>query len=287
MATEQEIRHLKELAYDMRTKLLTLCGTYGGILHIGGDLSMTDLMIALYNYGMNVDGNDIASPSRDRFVLSKGHGAMAMYTAMSYKGFFDYGYMAETYGKLDSAFGMHPCKVHLPGVETSSGSLGQGLAIAVGMAISAKQKKQNHRVFCFVGDGESCEGEIWEAVMTAHARELNNLVVILDRNKQMMTSFSEETMKLDPYAPKWAAFGWDVTEIDGHDMKQITEALDGLKKPGESENPQVVIANTIKGKGVSFMERNIGWHAGMLSKEDMEKALSDVNAAWEKEGGAN
>jgi transketolase len=287
MATQQEILRLKELAFEMRTKLLTLCGTYGGILHIGGDLSMTDLMIALYNYGMNVDGSDISSPTRDRFVLSKGHGAMAMYTAMSFKGFFDYDHMAETYGKLDSAFGMHPCKVQLPGVETSSGSLGQGLAIAAGMAISAKQKKQGHRVFCFVGDGESCEGEIWEAVMTAHAKELNNLIVILDRNKQMMTSFSEDTMQLDPYPPKWAAFGWDVTEIDGHDMKQITDALDGLKSPGESKNPQVIIANTVKGKGVSFMERNIGWHAGMLSKEDMEKALADVKAAWETERGAN
>jgi transketolase len=287
MASQQEIMHLKELAFDMRTKLLTLCGTYGGILHIGGDLSMTDLMIALYNYAMNVDGKDIQSPTRDRFVLSKGHGAMAMYTAMSYKGFFDYGHMAETYGKLDSAFGMHPCKVQLPGVETSSGSLGQGLSIAVGMALSAKQRGEKHRVFCYVGDGESCEGQIWEAVMTAHAKDLNNLIVVLDRNKQLMTSFSEETMKLDPYPDKWIAFGWDVQEIDGHNMAEICKALDNLKKPGASEKPQAIIANTVKGKGVSFMERNIGWHAGMLNKDDMEKALAEVKDAWDKERSVN
>ena len=287
MATHQEIMHLKELAYDMRMKLLTLCGSYGGILHIGGDLSMTEMILALYNYGMNVDGNDIMAPDRDRFVLSKGHGAMAMYTAMSYKGFFDYDYMKDTYGQLDSAFGMHPCKVQLPGVETSSGSLGQGLSIATGMAISAKRKGEKHRVFCFVGDGESCEGQIWEAVMTAHAQKLNNLVVVLDRNKQLMTTMSEEMMMLDPYPDKWAAFGWDVTEINGHDFAEICDALDNLKKPGESDNPQVIIANTVKGKGVSFMERNIGWHAGMLSKEDLETALADVQAAWDKEREGN
>ncbi|MDR1205559.1 MAG: transketolase [Peptococcaceae bacterium] len=286
MATQQEIYHLKELAHDMRVKLLTLCGTYGGVLHIGGDLSMTDLMIAIYNYGLNVDSSDIALPTRDRFVLSKGHGAMAMYTAMSYKGFFNYDDIVKTYGKLDSAYGMHPCKVRLPGVETSSGSLGHGLSIAVGMAISAKQKKQNHRVFCYMGDGETCEGSIWEAAMAAHAKDLGNLIGVIDRNKQMMTSFSEESMKMDPYPDKWKAFGWDVTEIDGHNMEEIVNALDHLKKPNETDKPQAIVANTVKGKGVSFMERNIGWHAGMLSEEDMNKALKDVNDAWDKERGA-
>jgi transketolase len=172
-------------------------------------------------------------------------------------------------------------------VETSSGSLGQGLSIAVGMALSARQKGEQHRVFCLVGDGESCEGQIWEAVMTARAKELNNLIVILDRNEQFMTSFSEDTMKLNPYSDKWAAFGWDIQEIDGHSMSEICTALDNLKKPGESDLPQAIIAHTIKGKGVSFMERAIGWHAGMLNKEDMEKALSEINAAWNLERSAN
>ena len=139
-------------------KLLELCGSYAGSVHIGGDLSMTDMLIALYHHAMNVDPKDIKLPTRDRFVLSKGHGAIAMYAAMAMRGFFDWDEIVRTYGKLDSAYGMHPCKVHLPGVECSSGSLGHGMPMAVGMAISAKQKKEEHRVFCIVGDmgGRHC-----------------------------------------------------------------------------------------------------------------------------------
>ena len=138
MADKQEVLRLENLAYEMRTKLINLCGVYEGSVHIGGDLSMTDLLIGLFHHGLNVDPNNIQNPARDRFILSKGHGAVCMYIAMALRGFFDYDHIVETYGKLDSAYGMHPCKVQLPGVECSSGSLGQGLAMAVGMAISAK-----------------------------------------------------------------------------------------------------------------------------------------------------
>lgn len=285
MADKQEVARLKELAYEMRKKLLTLCGTYGGSVHIGGDLSMTDLLIGLFHYGMNVDPNDIKMPTRDRFILSKGHGAVCMYIAMAMRGFFNFDDILCTYGQLNSAYGMHPCKVHLPGVEASSGSLGHGLGLATGLALSAKQKGEKHRVFCMMGDGETCEGSIWEAAMTAHAYKLGNLVGIVDRNKQMMTSFSEESILLEPYPDKWRAFGWDVVELDGHDMEQIVDALDHLPKT-DSNKPTALICNTIKGKGVSFMERDIGWHAGSLSKEDMEKALADVEAAWAIERGA-
>lgn len=285
MADKQEVARLKELAYEMRKKLLTLCGTYGGSVHIGGDLSMTDLLIGLFHYGMNVDPNDIKMPTRDRFILSKGHGAVCMYIAMAMRGFFNFDDILCTYGQLNSAYGMHPCKVHLPGVEASSGSLGHGLGLATGLALSAKQKGEKHRVFCMMGDGETCEGSIWEAAMTAHAYKLGNLVGIVDRNKQMMTSFSEESIMLEPYPDKWKAFGWDVVELDGHDMEQIVNALDHLPKT-DSNKPTALICNTIKGKGVSFMERDIGWHAGSLSKEDMEKALADVEAAWAIERGA-
>jgi len=281
MADPKEVRRLQELAYEMRKKLLYLCGNYDGIVHIGGDLSMTDLLIGLYHHGMKVDPKDIHSLTRDRFLLSKGHGAVCMYIAMSLRGYFNYDEIVKTYGKLDSAYGMHPCKIQLPGVECSSGSLGQGLAMAVGMAFSAKQRKEGHRVFCMMGDGETCEGEIWEAANTASSYGLGNLVGVIDRNKQMMTSFDGDSMRLEPYPDKWMAFNWNVMQIDGHDMAQIIDALDNLP-PVTAKNPTAIICSTTKGKGVSFMERNIGWHAGALSKEDMDKAVAELDAAWAK-----
>ncbi|MGD9119019.1 MAG: transketolase [Dehalococcoidia bacterium] len=282
MADPKEVKRLQELAFDMRKKLLNLCGSYDGIVHIGGDLSMTDLLIGLYHHGMKVDPADIKSPTRDRFLLSKGHGAVCMYIAMSLRGYFNYDEIIETYGKLDSAYGMHPCKIQLPGVECSTGSLGQGLAIAVGLAFSARQKGETHRVFCMMGDGETCEGEVWEAANTAGSYKLGNLVGIVDRNKQLMTSLDGEQMHLEPYADKWRAFNWNVVELDGHDMEQIIDALDNLP-PVTNDKPTVLIASTVKGKGVSFMERNVGWHAGALSVADMEKAIDDVEEAFLKE----
>lgn len=282
MADPKEVKRLRELAFEMRKKLINLCGCYDGIVHIGGDLSMTDLLIGLYHHGLNVDPKGIKAPDRDRFLLSKGHGAVCMYIAMSLRGYFDYDEIIDTYGKLDSAYGMHPCKLQLPGVECSSGSLGQGLAMAVGMAFSAKQKKETHRVFCMMGDGETCEGEVWEAANTASSYKLGNLIGIVDRNKQLMTSFDTEYMHLEPYADKWRSFNWNVVEMDGHDMGQIVDALDNLP-PVSTEKPTMLIGHTIKGKGVSFMEKNIGWHAGALSAEDTQKALADIEADFAKE----
>jgi transketolase len=278
MADQAEVRRLQDLACEMRKKLLNLCGNYDGVVHIGGDLSMTDLLIGLFHHGLRVNPKDIHDPKRDRFLLSKGHGAVCMYIAMSLRGFFDYDEIVRTYGKLDSAYGMHPCKIGLPGVECSSGSLGQGLAMAVGMAFSAKQKKQTHRVVCMMGDGETCEGEIWEAANTAGSYKLGNLIGLVDRNKQLMTSFDNQYMNLEPYADKWRAFNWNVVEIDGHNMGQIIDALDNLP-PITNLKPTAIIASTVKGKGVSFMEKNLGWHAGALSKEDMEKAIAEIDDA--------
>ena len=286
MADPKEVRRLQTLAYEMRKKLINLCGSYDGVVHIGGDLSMTDLLIGLYHHGMNVDPKDIHSPTRDRFLLSKGHGAVCMYIAMSLRGFFDYDEILATYGKLDSKYGMHVCKVFLPGAECSSGSLGQGLAVAVGMAFSARQKKQSHRVFCMMGDGETCEGEIWEAANTAGSYKLGSLIGVVDKNNQLMSSFAGDAMSFEHYSDRWKAFGWDVVEIDGHDMNQIVDTLDSL--PAVTHNkPTVIIANTIKGKGVSFMEKVIGWHAGSLSKEDMDKAIADVEATYARERSAS
>ncbi|MFV0375058.1 transketolase [Microbacterium sp.] len=276
------VAELEELAFELRTKLLQLCGTYEGAVHIGGDLSAADIFTALYSYGMRVDPGDLANPERDRFVLSKGHAAVCMYIAMAIRGFFSYEGIVETYGQLDSAYGMHPCKVQLPGVECSTGSLGHGLPLAVGMALGARYRGEDHRVFCLVGDGETGEGSVWEAVMAARSNGLGNLVAVIDRNRQLMTSFAEERVVFEPYPDKWRAFGWNVIEVDGHDMGELVAAIDALPDPG-SDRPTVIIADTIKGKGVDFMERNLAWHAGSLGAADLERALEALESTRGKE----
>jgi len=286
MAIPERPRHdvaeLEDLAYELRRKLLLLCGTYEGAVHIGGDLSAADIFTALYHYGLRVDPTDITNPERDRFVLSKGHAAVCMYITMSMRGFFSYEGIVDTYGQLDSAYGMHPCKVQLPGVECSTGSLGHGLPLAVGMAMSARGRGEDHRVFCLLGDGETGEGSVWEAAQIARSNELGNLVAVVDRNRQLMTSFAEERVVFEPYPDKWAAFGWNVVQVDGHDMASLVQAIDGLPAP-DSRRPTVIIAETIKGKGVDFMERNLAWHAGSLGKDDLERALAALDAGREKE----
>ena len=283
MANPKTVKRLKDLAYQQRVRLITLCGAYNGPVHIGGDMSMTDMLIALYHYGMNVDPNDIAMPTRDRFVLSKGHAAVCMYIAMSLRGFFDFDEILATYNKIDTHFGMHPCKVHLPGVESSAGSLGQGLPIAIGMALSARAKHEKHRIFCMMGDGETCEGSIWEAAMYAGSMGLGNLIGIVDRNHQFMTRYSDrDFMKLEPYADKWRAFGWNVIEIDGHDMNAIVDTIDALPAY-DSDKPTMIICDTIKGKGVSFMEGQLSWHSGNMNAEQTARALQDLKEAHEKD----
>ena len=282
MADPEIVKKLKELAYRQRVSLIELCGAYEGPVHIGGDLSMTDVLVALYHYGMNVDPKNIAMPDRDRFILSKGHAAVCMYIAMAMRGFFDQKEIVDTYGQLDSAYGMHPCKVRLPGVEASSGSLGHGLSLACGMALMARQRKEGYRIFCMMGDGETCEGSVWEAAMLAGSYKLGNLVGIVDRNHQFMTTYSEKDfINLEPYADKWRAFGWNVLAIDGHDMAQIIDAIDALPASG-SDKPTLILAETIKGKGVSFMERNVNWHAGKLSEENMREVLAGMAEAHER-----
>jgi transketolase len=272
------VEELEDLAHELRAKLLRLCGTYEGAVHIGGDLSVSDILTVLFQYGLRVDPSDIVNPTRDRFVLSKGHAAVCMYIAMSQRGFLDYDDIVATYGQLDSAYGMHPCKVQLPGVECSTGSLGHGLPLAVGMALAARGRGESHRVFCLLGDGETGEGSVWEALMAARSNALGNLVAFVDRNRQLMTSFAEERVVFEPYADKWRAFDWNVIEVDGHDMTQLVGAVDGLPAPANGR-PTVVICETVKGKGVDFMERNLAWHAGSLGREDLERALVALAAA--------
>lgn len=283
MAEKTEVLRLRDLAWQARVNLCKLCGSYGGNIHMGGDMSMMDVLTCLFHHTMKVGPELEEDPKRDRFILSKGHGAACMYIVMALKGFFSYEEICETYGQAGSKFGQHPCKTHLPMLDVSTGSLGHGLAIAAGLAASAKQRGQNHRVFCMMGDGETCEGSVWEAAMTARAQKLGNLVAVVDRNRQLMTSFSEKSICMDPYTDKWKAFGWNVVEIeDGNDMEQVTDALDSLEN-ADAQIPTVVIANTVKGKGISFMERQIKWHAGSLNEKDLETALAELDAAREQQ----
>lgn len=282
MADKKEVARLQELAYQMRVNLVKLCGSYAGNIHMGGDMSMSDVLTCLFHHTMNIDPKDIKMPTRDRFILSKGHGAVCMYITMALRGFFDYDEIVRTYGKLDSAFGQHPCKVQLPGVETSTGSLGHGLPICVGMAAAARARGEKHRVFCMMGDGETCEGSVWEAAINGHALGLGNLVAIVDRNKQLMTSFSEDSVKLEPYADKWRAFGWNVVEINGNDMNEVVDAFDNLPA-SDSKVPTMIVANTVKGARISFMEKQIKWHCGSLNEKDLQTALDDLKAAYERE----
>ncbi|MGI6669001.1 MAG: transketolase [Acetivibrionales bacterium] len=282
MADKQEVLRLKELAYQLKVNLCKLCGSYSGNIHMGGALSMADVVTCLFYHTMNIDPANVKKPDRDRFILSKGHGAACIYVAMAMRGFCDYDEIVRTYGKLDSAFGQHPCREHLPGIEASTGSLGHGLPICTGMAAAARARGEKHRVFCLMGDGETCEGSVWEAAMNARALKLGNLIGIVDRNKQFMISYSEESVVLEPYADKWRAFGWNVVEINGNNMSEVVDAFDNLPAP-DSNVPTVIVANTVKGKGVSFMEKQIKWHVGSLNERDLEKALEDLRTAYERE----
>jgi transketolase len=277
----RSVAELEDLSFELRQKLLLLCGTYEGAVHIGGDLSAADIFTVLFEYGLQVDPSDLRNPRRDRFVLSKGHAAVCMYIAMAIRGFFSYDEIVQTYGQLDSAYGMHPCKVQLPGVEASTGSLGHGLPLAVGMALSARGRGESHRVVTLLGDGETGEGSVWEAAMAARSNRLGNLVAFVDRNRQLMTSFAEERVMFEPYPDKWRAFGWNVIQADGHDMADLVRAVDALP-PTDSDTPTVVIAETVKGKGVDFMEHNLAWHAGSLSPADLDRALAALSATYER-----
>ncbi len=279
MERQALIKELKLLAVEQRRRLIALSESYSGNIHLGGDMSMSDMLIALYHYGMNLSVENISSPDRDRFVLSKGHAAVSMYIAMSLKGFMDFEEIKRTYGQLDSAYGMHPCKVRLSSLECSSGSLGQGLSMAIGMALMARRRNHGARVFCMMGDGETCEGSVWEAAMYAGSAKLNNLIALVDRNRQMMTSYTDvpgANMNLEPYADKWRAFGWHVIVVeDGNDMEQLIDALDAMKAY-EGNQPTAIIFNTVKGHGISYMERVLSWHSGSVTHEQAAVAFEEL-----------
>lgn len=243
--------------------------------HPGGSLSIADVMTYLYFEKMNIDPKNPDMAERDRFVLSKGHAAPALYSALANRGFFDVE-LLKTLRRVDSILQGHPDKQHIPGVDMSSGSLGQGISVATGMALSAKHFGDTYRVYTIVGDGESEEGQVWEAAMFASAKKLNNLTAFVDVNGLQIDGSVEEVNNPLPLDEKFAAFGWNVIVINGHDMEAIDEAVNAAEKV--TDRPTAIIMKTVKGKGVSFMENQVSWHGSAPNDEQYDAAMKELNA---------
>ena len=247
--------------------------------HIGGSLSAMDILTELYFEQLRVDPERPQAPERDRFVMSKGHCTPALYSILALRGYFPEKQL-ELFRSIEGHMSGHPDMVHVPGVDMSTGSLGQGLSAAVGMAIAGKMDSAAYRVYALMGDGEIEEGQIWEAAMSAAKYKLDNLCGIVDVNGLQIDGRTADVMLSEPLDAKFAAFGWNVIKADGHDFGSLRAALAAAK--AEKDRPSVILAKTVKGKGVSFMENDPGWHGKAPNAEQYEQAMAELNAAVEK-----
>ena len=272
-----DINSLKKKAIAIRRDILTMLEKAGSG-HTGGSLSMVEILIHLYYQRMNIDCDDYKCGMRDKFVLSKGHGCPALYAVLADKGFFPREELW-TLRKIGSRLQGHP-QLGLPGLEISSGSLGQGLSTAIGMALADRMDGRKARVYCLMGDGETNEGQVWEAAMTAAHYKMDTLCAIIDNNRLQIDGWCCDVMDMGSYREKWEAFGWHVVEADGHDLADLARAFDETEKI--KGKPQMVIAHTVKGKGISFIENKVGWHGIAPKKAELEKALLELDNA-EKE----
>lgn len=261
-------KHAKEVRREI-VKMLTEAGSG----HTGGSLSAADIVAALYFYKMSHRPQEPEWKERDRFVLSKGHAAPVLYAVLALTGYFDRE-LLKTLRRIDSPLQGHPSSKMLKGVEISTGSLGQGLSIANGMAMGLRMDGLGSRVYCLLGDGELQEGQVWEAAMTAVHYGIDNLCAIVDNNGLQIDGFCCDVMKIEPITEKWRAFGWHVMDIDGHAMEQIVDALDEAERV--KGKPSVIVARTVKGKGVSFFEGKAEYHGIAPSKEERDKALEEL-----------
>lgn len=263
------IPELKEKARLLRRHIIIMTGAAGSG-HPGGSLSAADIVAALYFRVMRHDPKDPKWPDRDRFVLSKGHACPVLYAALAEAGYFPKEWLL-TLRKLGSPLQGHPHYWSVPGIEASTGALGQGPSIGNGMALAGRLDEKDYRVYVLIGDGECDEGQIWEAAMSAAHYKLDNVTAILDHNGLQIDGPNVEIMNIEPIAEKWRAFGWHVVEVDGHDFAQILAAFDEAK--ATKGQPTIIIAHTIKGKGVSFMENEVDWHGKAPTPEQVEQAL--------------
>lgn len=267
-----KIKELQDRARRIRidiVKMLTDCGSG----HTGGSLSAADVVAALYFYKMKYDPKRPRWKERDKFILSKGHAAPLLYAALAHAGYFDVSELS-TLRKLGSRLQGHPDSKHLPGVEISTGSLGQGLSVANGVALAHKLDRSASRVYALLGDGELQEGQVWEAAMTAAHYKLDNLCAIVDNNGLQIDGPVDKVMGVEPIAEKWRSFGWEIFDIDGHDMAAIVAALD--KAGTVKGKPSVIISRTVKGKGCSLFEGKVEFHGTAPSKEECETAMKEL-----------
>ena len=273
------VKELEYKALQIRINLLKLCNKE--TIHIGGDLSVCDIMTALWQYKMRYNPCNPSDEGRDRFVLSKGHASAVMTFNQAAIGCFSSDSVIEEYAKDGGRFSMHSCNLVNPYVEISTGSLGHGFPIACGIAAGLKLK-ENHTsmVYTIMGDGEQSEGSIWEAVLNAVRYKLGNLVAFVDFNGLEADGFIDEITSLGDIAGKYRAFGWNVLEINGNNMEEIVNCLDNLPN-ADSEKPTVVISHTVKGKGVSFMENQPRWHAGKITDEELKESIDELNNSFQ------
>ena len=269
---EELLKKLRKIANRVRKHIIKMTGLAKSG-HPGGSLSAADIMTVLFFYKMKHDPRNPDWEERDIFILSKGHASPVLYAVLAESGYFPVEELWQ-FRKLTSHLQGHPDRLMTPGVEMSTGSLGQGLSVANGVALAFKLDRSPRRVYVLLGDGEIQEGQIWEAAMTAAHYKLDNLTAIIDYNRLQIDGPVDKVKSLEPLADKWKAFGWEVIEIDGHDMVQIIEALEKAEKI--KGKPTVIIAHTVKGKGVSFMENKVKFHGVAPSEEEMKKALEEL-----------
>jgi len=266
------ISELEGIARKLRRHVINMISTAGSG-HPGGSLSAADIVTALYFDIMKHDPDNPHWPDRDRFILSKGHAAPVLYAALAECGYFPLDWLT-TLRKTGTCLQGHTDSTLTPGVDVSAGSLGQGLSIGIGMALAARLDNKDYRTYVLLGDGECDEGQVWEAAMFAPNYQLDNLTAIVDFNTLQLDGFTKDIMNLEPFMAKWAAFKWEVIEINGHDMQQIIDAIRQAK--AVKGRPTVIVAHTIKGKGVSFMENNVDWHGKAPDRSETEIALREL-----------
>ncbi|MEM3198864.1 MAG: transketolase [Thermoplasmata archaeon] len=272
-----EIKEITIKAYEIRKLALKMIyNAQSG--HPGGSLSSAEILASLYFKVLRLDPKNPNWEDRDRFILSKGHASAAYYAALALRGFFPLEELFE-FRKINSRLQGHPT-VHVPGVDMTTGSLGQGLSNAIGMAIAGKLDEKDYTVYVLIGDGEMDEGIVWEAVLNAPHRKLDNLIAILDRNKYQLDGATESILKLEPIEDKFRAFNWEVFTVNGHDVEQILRAI-GMAKE-KNGKPKIIVANTVKGKGVSFMENTHEFHGKAPNKDQFEKAISELETMERK-----
>ena len=265
-----EISYIQDFAKQIRILTLRMTSK-GGSSHIGSIFSIADILAVLFNNFLNLDVNFPKNQNRDRFILSKGHAGAGVYAALALKGFFSKSELLKHY-QNGSLFSGHVSHKGIKGVEFSTGSLGHGLPVAVGLSLAAKINEQGHKVVCLMSDGECDEGSNWEGILLASHHKLDNLIVIIDKNGLQSIKSTNETLNLEPFKDKWIAFGWEVIEIDGHNILEILNAL----KSNTKDKPLCILATTIKGKGVSFMENNVLWHYRTARDEEYKIALKEL-----------